>query len=362
MYMRIVYVTSLADTGPGTLRSFSSLSNVTIRTKIVGWIRLASNLTFSGNRQHVDLSGLGIRDQRVNVSSKNSKFYNLRIRSGTQGNPQPDFGNLDCLYVMPAARNNYFYNCSFSYSSDETVSVYGQGNYFYDCIIAYGMADAGHPEGDHARAVLVNPPAQDTAFIRCIIAHHTARNPLFRSGDCLLLNCVVFGYRLETTSINANDAITRAEFINNVFIRSKSSTREQPPIRLTEANNWIEGSAAYVRGNLGPRRRWLTLPETDIIYVNERHHASLTPLNVLMDQRKLELPTLESIAHVRRFAGALPNDDIDIQLKNDLLKGIYSERGIINTELDMPSDPYPVIPGRLIVFGRPFRDPLETVT
>lgn len=129
---KVYIVTNLNDNGPGSLREgVSSKEPCIILFSISGTIHLESTLTIRGNKtiagQTAPGDGICLADYPVNVGGDNVIIRYVRFRLGDRYQNKgkvPGSGHDD---AFSAGKRNHLIidHCSFTWSTDECVSVYG---------------------------------------------------------------------------------------------------------------------------------------------------------------------------------------------------------------------------------------------
>ena len=120
----VVRVTSLADSGAGSLREAVSQSNRTIIFDVAGVIKLNSVLVFKSNQtvlfQTAPGDGIEIYNNRVSSSGASNLIVRyMRVRTGRQatGKDEMDAGGLS------SGADVIYDHCSFTWSTDENFSI-----------------------------------------------------------------------------------------------------------------------------------------------------------------------------------------------------------------------------------------------
>ncbi|MFI8946569.1 Ig-like domain-containing protein [Streptomyces sp. NPDC053750] len=171
-------VTTLADSGPGSLRDAVSGSDRTIVFRVSGNIELkgglditGSNLTIAGQTAPGDgICVVGNETKAENV--ENIILRHLRFRgTDTLGTPIDTFG-------MERCRNVIVDHCSFSWAVDECCSCYGNENFTMQwCIISEGLAMSAHEKGRHGYGGLWG--GDNATYHHNLLVHQGGRNPRF---------------------------------------------------------------------------------------------------------------------------------------------------------------------------------------
>lgn len=148
----VYHVTSLADSGPGTLRDAVSRGNRTIVFDVSGYIDLESNLvivndslTIAGQTAPGD--GITIRYYTVRMAANNLIIRFIRFRRS-----QVKDVNDGADAAWGRRMNNVILDhCSFSWSIDELASFYDNRDFTMQwCSLGEALANPGHSKGQHS--------------------------------------------------------------------------------------------------------------------------------------------------------------------------------------------------------------------
>ncbi|MGW0817422.1 Ig-like domain-containing protein [Streptomyces viridiviolaceus] len=171
-------VTTLADSGPGSLRDAVSGSNRTIVFRVSGNVELkgglditGSNLTIAGQTAPGDgICVVGNETKAEDV--ENIILRHVRFRgTDTLGTPIDTFG-------MEGCRNVIIDHCSFSWAVDEVCSPYGNENFTLQwCIISEGLTMSAHEKGRHGFGGLWG--GDNATYHHNLLVHQGGRNPRF---------------------------------------------------------------------------------------------------------------------------------------------------------------------------------------
>ncbi len=180
----VYYVTTLADSGPGSLRTGISTASGprTILFDVAGTIRLDSdlvinkpNLTIAG--QSAPGGGITIADRMTRVSgTRDVILQHLRFRPGDTDswNPLVPY-QPDALWISNSS-DVMIDHVSASWSVDETLSVtHGSTNVTVQwSLITEALHVAGHEKGNHGYGSLIN--GGDITFHHNLYADNRSRN------------------------------------------------------------------------------------------------------------------------------------------------------------------------------------------
>lgn len=172
-------VTTLADSGPGSLRDAVSESNRIIVFNVGGVIDLESPLKISGSNltiagQTAPGDGITIAGYPTTLEGDNIIMRYLRFRLGDHYPSEADaFGGRYMKDII-------IDHSSFSWSVDEVLSIYGVENLTIQwSIISEAMHMSQHVKGKHGYGGIWG--GKNTSFHHNLIAHNSSRNPALDS-------------------------------------------------------------------------------------------------------------------------------------------------------------------------------------
>ncbi|HEY4289623.1 MAG TPA: T9SS type A sorting domain-containing protein [Puia sp.] len=187
----IYYVTTLADSGPGSLRDAVSKGNRTILFKVSGTIHLAKELSIGNDYltiagQTAPGDGICVANYNVIIRASHIILRYLRFRLGDVDSVVTDALDAGIPVPGPASvRDVIIDHCSMSWSVDETGSFYAVGDFTLQwCILSESFFHSFHPN-DTTSTDTVNHGyggiwgGQNASFHHNLLASHTSRNPRF---------------------------------------------------------------------------------------------------------------------------------------------------------------------------------------
>ena len=360
----VVHVTTLSDerdksTGQpiqGSLRKAVQMDGTrTIVFDVSGTINLNSqldiasgNLTVAGQTAPGD--GICIAGYPVVVKASNVILRFLRFRMGDQNKVEGDALSIN-------DRTNIIVDhCSFSWSTDECVSCYGNTNFTLQySFITESLRKSVHVKGNHGYGGIWG--GTNASFHHNLLAHHDSRNPRFDHsyvnnkcfGPVDYVNNVVYNWGGNSTyGGEGYDHVRKINMVNNYYkygpATSKKTRLVDPTISCSYCSDghtlipgkfWLEGN--YMYGS------------TDVTNDNWKG-STQTGSNVKADARWKENLTMlsseesaeQAFETVLTKAGcSLHRDAIDTRIAQEVREGKYTyngSNGSTNGLIDSPSD------------------------
>ncbi len=231
----VYYVTTLADTGAGSLRSGISgapASGRTICFKVAGNIALNSTLTI--NRPNLTIAGqtapgdgICFQDYSFNIAANNVIVRHLRTRLGTNA-----LQEADSMWIN-AGTNIIVDHLSASWSVDETLSASRRiaNLTVQNCFITESLNNSIHVKGAHGYGGLISSASNVTySYLRNLYAHNNSRNPRIGSDSqagTLRLdfrNNVIYNYGGRAGYTGGTNEFCEVNYVGNYCIKGPSSS------------------------------------------------------------------------------------------------------------------------------------------
>lgn len=359
----IYYVNSLEDkTTPGTLRYVLNQPGAkTVVFSVSGTIYLTRALeikegavTIAGQTAPGD--GICIAGSPVLVKADDVIIRFMRFRMGDINKEEADALSVnDCNRVI-------IDHCSFSWSTDECVSCYGNSDFTLQySFITESLRNSVHDKGKHGYGGIWG--GKNATFHHNLLAHHDSRNPRFDhdlvdakyAGPIDYVNNVVYNWGGNSTyggeGTNKGAGGRHINFVNNYYkygpATSKKTRLVDPTVSCSECTKspggTVEGPKIYLVGNYmygstdvtNDNWRGSTV-QTDAVKATSRWTDGLTTLN---NEQSAE----NAYETVLAKAGcSLHRDAVDARIVNEVREGKYtytgsngSKNGLIDTQSDV---------------------------
>jgi len=342
---KVIPVTSLADSGPGTIREAVNYPSPRIIVfNVAGTIELQSELqmnhpfvTIAG--QTAPGGGICIKGAGITVFTHDVLIQHLRVRPGNKGPVNADIN--DAVSILgPHGDSEGAYNVvldhiSASWGEDETVSTWYGAHYITISwsIISEALNRSRHRKRTHSAGLLIGDSSYHVSVHHNLLAHNDFRNPLISEGGTHdIVNNVIYNWGVLPVEITDYGSNTFLNFVGNYFIPGASTNPGPYEILFPQGDPKI-----YVEGNLGPHR-----PDPDMdewALVGFRWGEEGVAPTKYRSHTKFETPPIatqsaaEALEMVLDLAGATApqRDAVDRRVVNDV-------RSRIGSIIDSPED------------------------
>jgi hypothetical protein len=235
---KILFVTSLDDSGPGSLRAACEADGARIVLfRVAGTIALKKPITITHPYltlagQSAPGDGVCLRDNYIGIATHDVILRYLRSRLGDVSAQESD-----CIDLLNGAHDCIIDHCSATWSIDECLSTSGndQNCTIQWCLIGESLKQSKHAKGSHGYGSLAraNGPM---SWHNNLWIHNDARNP--RLGDAYdkppsptfdVRNNVIYDFGGTASGLTQGHWI--ANYVGN-YLRAGPSSTAQTPIHI----------------------------------------------------------------------------------------------------------------------------------
>jgi hypothetical protein len=334
---RVLTVTSLGTSGPGSLRAALREKGPRLVVFEVGGV-----IDLEGRPLEIDdpfafvagetapPPGITLIRGSLLIETDHVIVRHLAVRPG-DGRPRPQTPcEPDGITVARGARPTHdvlIQNCSATWAVDENTSVSGprdtrpsagpdataHGVTFRDNLIAEALLNSTHSKGPHSMGLLVHDGSRDITIAGNLFAHNRERNPRLKGGvTARVIGNVIYNWGSAAIGVGAkgNQEVlegARAVVRNNVAIAGPD-TKGKVLVRALDPGAFVEAAGNLARGPEGQDLKEL--------------EAGIAPLGA-SGAGAPETSPAATLTAVLRGAGSRPaeRDPIDRRIVESLVSG-----------------------------------------
>ncbi|MEN3951712.1 hypothetical protein [Iodidimonas sp. SYSU 1G8] len=260
---RLIKVTNLNDSGPGSLREAVTTPGARkIVFTVGGEISLARSLIVDHPRMTIagetaPSPGITLRGSTLRIKASDVIVRHLRIRVGDGPGEKPE--DRDGIAILGSPKgtriveNVLIDHCSVSWAIDEGISTWFDGVRnvtIRNSIVAETLNRSIHPKQPHSMGVLVGGKSRTVLIHRNLMAHNGFRNPVF-SPDATgaVINNLIYNPGFNAVHVYggpADKGPTLMSVVGNLVIAGPST---RPAVKFFSKQGVTTGSRIYLHGN-----------------------------------------------------------------------------------------------------------------
>lgn len=325
---KIIKVTNLHDSGPGSLRAAIEADGPRIVIfEVAGIIDLHDKLVISDPfitiaGQTAPSDGICIRGEGLLIKTHDVVLRYLRIRPGSiDFGDENEWGAIDAITIGSDMREEVYNividHCSLSWSIDEIVGIWNDSHdiTIQYCIISEALHDSKHPKGPHGMGMLVGKNATNISIHHNLFAHNYWRNPLI-NGETFadFRNNIIYNAGGLASHIDKPTSVQslKINYVGNYVIKGPDT---QTKNELSVNDRAKDHVSIFIENNLGPN----VSAETD---------DNWNMVKVVLDDPTLE-PNVNKLSLERRATSEYNIPAILTTDPKDALKSIFQTAGAV---------------------------------
>lgn len=354
----VLHVTNLSDdpNDAGSLRHAVNLAGTrTVVFDVSGTIHLKSPLNIANGAltiagQTAPGEGICIAGYPVEIKCSNVIVRFIRFRMGDENKVEGD------ALTVRGRKNIIIDHCSFSWSTDECVSCYGNTNFTLQyCFITESLRRSVHVKGNHGYGGIWG--GTNATFHHNLLAHHDSRNPRFDHsyvdnkcfGPLDYVNNVVYNWGGNSSYGGEGiDQPRQINMVNNYYkpgpATSKKTRLLDPTVSCTycEKKGTLIPGKFYLSGNYMFGSEQVTKDNWQGATVKTDNVKALTRWTTGLTTLTAEQTAEDAFETVLSKAGcSLRRDAIDTRIANEVRTGTASCKGSNGSTgglIDSPAD------------------------
>jgi hypothetical protein len=330
----IFRVSSLRDSGPGTLRACLELPGPrTCLFEVAGEIQVLSPLRIrnpyiSIAGQTAPSPGITISQGGLVIETHDVFIQHIAIRPGDslRGVPAAQRDGISIGDSPPgSAYNVVLDHLSLTWAIDENLSTWHRSTRdvtVSNSIIAEGLHNSIHPKGPHSKGIMVGDGSKRITLYRNLMSSNEERNPYLKPGsETEMINNVVYGWGsrggwslCNLTNNEDNELPVKLSFIGNTYIPGPWSYITAP----VYAKRLSAGSRVYTRDSALLASERIVRGTSRATALPHGFHESKTP--PLRSPGRRARPRKKAASSVMRSVGSRPFDrsPIDTRIISDV--------------------------------------------
>ncbi len=312
---KVIAVTNLNDSGPGSLREALATSGPRIVVfRVAGTIELRSRLEVT--EPFLTVAGQTAPGDGITITKHSSmdkglmairthdlvlRYLRLRNFPSSEGS-----GQVDAVTMYPEAYNIVVDHCSFSWGTDEVFQADGAHNMTFQWnIVAEGLSHSTHPEGEHSKGLHFRGENSDNISVHHnLLANHMDRSPnINTTGTFDMVNNVMYNGGKYWTMIKDVFGAPNVNAVGNYYKRGPSSMDKERKkgwelVFYKSSSSLDLNPKLYVKDNIGWHRPTNDLPEEALVEPDSRF---------MLVNKPFKAPPITTVSASQAFDQVLDN-------------------------------------------------------
>lgn len=265
----VVEVTTLDDSGPGSLRAALSASGPRIVVfRVGGTIVLESALsignpyiTVAGQTAPgggIQISGVNIDSMPLFIGTHDVVVRYLRIRTGRGDSYSYGTGDVISMGEGTDTYNVVLDHCSLQWGNDENVALWADSGTARNLTVSHSVVSEALHHDEHSTGLIVgsNTMCEDIREISVhhnLFAHNNNRNPYTKVASQEIINNIVYNYGWLATQIAGG---VQVDIVGNLYKEGVDTEGRSEIVWRSDHSGCNEGPdgdpSIYLQDNVGP--------------------------------------------------------------------------------------------------------------
>lgn len=337
----LIPVTSLDDSGPGSLRAAVEAEGPrTVVFEVGGTIDLKTPLRIENPRitiagQTAPGPGITLRGQQLAIQTHDVVIRFLRFRPGDHlPRDEVDWGSLDAVDIglvdSDRVHDIILDHCSFSWATDENIGIWHNSRRvtIQNSIISEGLHHHRYNPDSNSQGLLIGAQSTEISVLRNLFAHNFERNPYMNANGTLDFrnNIIYNGGDRIMRFFSGRGVQQRVNLVGNLILPGPDSRYEHEIFIRRTSRSRIYNGRIYLEGNRtdrnesANRQNWRMVVDEESRAPFGRQARALRPWPVV---RTSTLETDELPALLLPSVGAsLPvRDPVDLRIVSETENG-----------------------------------------
>jgi hypothetical protein len=326
---KVFKVTTLSDTGTGSLRSCVEASGPRVCVfEVSGVIKLGKDLRISN--PYITIAGQTAPSPGITLQGGTLRIYSthdvlvqhiaIRVGDSVDGSAPINRDAVD-IAGSGGSYNIVLDHVSMSWALDELMAIWtGSHNITVRNSILSEALDEhqfANTTGNVGKGPIVGPDTNNIFMAGNLLAHNRARNPRSKSNGLVFANNVVYNYANKAVDIGEGSSSSKYAIVGNVFAYGPSTASKTP---ISIRSNLSSGARIFINDNQAggsvPRDAWA------IVNNGASFNPRVTSAPIWPD-KFTAMPSSQVTNYVLTNAGARPadRDSVDQRVIADVKNG-----------------------------------------
>ncbi len=233
---KVVYVTNLNDSGPGSLREACETKGARfIVFNVSGIIKINEKITI--DQPYITIAGqsapdggITIKGNEIRINTHDVIIQYLKVRTGK--NEKFSYQEGDSIAISGACYNIIVDHCSLSWSNDENLQIWSGKKAAHSITISNSIISEGLRYNHPSCGLIVGSDynaeeIKNISIIKNFFSNCQNRMPLIKGKEVQIINNIIYNWEWTATSISGG---VIADIIGNIYkkgpVKNRGTSKE----------------------------------------------------------------------------------------------------------------------------------------